>query len=233
MLPWIHGLNLPWGRKSAADTSAPALSIPLSDEGMANTCREFLTGLRFLSRYSAHASVNAADIAKDNLRLLHSNLKSFAHYRQLLSIAQLPTDRQSPFQWLPVVDTDELLAGVLTVHRGHRIRLITREKSQNDSEGDAYCMLLDLSGKATVTHYLTGADGRETPGMQLALRAGHVSLIAPQDTGEAHLRATSQQCTLLYVRVPLRQFTAEVPTAKAEQHRTARVFELDHRHTAA
>jgi hypothetical protein len=100
--------------------SLNGLSITVAD----NTRRafsEFTTGMRMLHKHSIHHSYDVASIARQNLKLLHTNLTADPQYRHTVAKIRSGALKSSQKVYLPLFGDDEISSGLLYLPAGHSV----------------------------------------------------------------------------------------------------------------
>ena len=107
------------GGKQKSD-GLSGLAINLGDASL-RSFKEFSTGMLMLHKYSSHNSSNVQEITRQNLKLLHTNLKSDAEYRKVVNSIRSRTTASPQWAWIPLLCNADLDAGLLYIPLGQSV----------------------------------------------------------------------------------------------------------------
>lgn len=96
------------------------LSITL-DEHSQRAFSEFATGMQMLHKHSIHHDFNVATIARQNLKLLNTNLSENPVYRNTIAKIRSGAVTSNHWAWLPLFNNDSVNAGLLYLPAGHAV----------------------------------------------------------------------------------------------------------------
>ncbi|KPJ97043.1 MAG: hypothetical protein AMJ55_00580 [Gammaproteobacteria bacterium SG8_15] len=96
------------------------LSITLDDNAQ-RAFTEFTTGMRMLHKHSTRHGFNLASIARQNLKLLHTNLGASQAYRKTIQKIRSGMVSSNHWAWLPLAENDGITCGLLYVPAGHTV----------------------------------------------------------------------------------------------------------------
>lgn len=96
------------------------LTISLGDASL-RSFKEFFTGMLMLHKYSSHNSSDVQEITRQNLKLLHTNLKSDAEYRKIFNKIRSRAISSPQWAWIPLLCNAELDAGLLYIPAGQSV----------------------------------------------------------------------------------------------------------------
>lgn len=96
------------------------LSIALDDHSQ-RAFSEFATGMQMLHKHSIHHDFNVAAIARENLKLLHTNLSVNPLYRNTITRIRSGAVTSNHWAWLPLFNDDSINAGLLYLPAGHNV----------------------------------------------------------------------------------------------------------------
>ena len=96
------------------------LSITLDDNGQ-RAFTEFTTGMRMLHKHSTRHGFNLASIARQNLKLLHTNLGATQVYKKTIHKIRSGRVNSNHWAWLPLADNDGITCGLLYLPAGHTV----------------------------------------------------------------------------------------------------------------
>ena len=82
---------------------------------------EFSTGMQMLHKHSAHNSFNIVTISEQNLKLLHSNLKTNQAYKRTISQIRTRAVESNHWAWLPLFSNQDISAGLIYLPAGHTV----------------------------------------------------------------------------------------------------------------
>ena len=82
---------------------------------------EFSTGMQMLHKHSAHNSSNLATVSEQNLKLLHSNLKTHQAYKNIIAQIRSRAVESSHWAWLPLISNQDISAGLIYLPAGHTV----------------------------------------------------------------------------------------------------------------
>ncbi|MCI0507923.1 MAG: hypothetical protein L0Z73_17695 [Gammaproteobacteria bacterium] len=94
------------------------LSISL-DDNATRAFSEFITGMRMLHKHSIHHGCSIAAITRQNLKLLQTNLNATKAYRNTIRRIRSNAVRSNHWAWLPLVNNEDINAGLLYLPTGH------------------------------------------------------------------------------------------------------------------
>lgn len=96
------------------------LSITLDDNAR-RAISEFTTGMRMLHKHSSSHGFNIATVARQNLKLLHTNLSASNEYRKAISMIRFGKVSSHHWTWVPLSNDDEIASGLLYLPDGHTV----------------------------------------------------------------------------------------------------------------
>ncbi|HEY5603228.1 MAG TPA: hypothetical protein VIM41_08980 [Gammaproteobacteria bacterium] len=100
------------------------LSIALSDNAL-RAFTEFTIGMRMLHKHSIHHGFSVANITRQNLKLLHTNLNATPAYRETIAKIRSRAVTSNHWAWLPLLANKEINAGLLYLPAGHSVTPFT------------------------------------------------------------------------------------------------------------
>ena len=75
--------------------------------------REFSTGMKMLYKYGSHNPCNISSITRQNLKLLHTNLKANPSFRKSITAIKFNASDSQPATWMPLVNDENIGASIL------------------------------------------------------------------------------------------------------------------------
>lgn len=201
------------------DDGINGLSLTLSEASL-RSFNEFATGMRMLHKYSSHISSNVQEITRQNLKLLHSNLKADAQYRKTISQIRTGKLHAPQWAWIPLLSNNELDAGLLYIPGGQSVapqkpgaNLTIRDNALHApfarvASQHTHCQLyLNLAGNPVVEHrnpvtaQLAPAFAKNTPIESLCLRNSD-SFAGQSGINDVHrIGAPQHTCLLLNINL--------------------------------
>ena len=82
---------------------------------------EFSTGMQMLHKHSAHNSFNVVTVSEQNLKLLHSNLKTNQAYKKTITQIRSRAVESNHWAWLPLFSNQDISAGLIYLPAGHTV----------------------------------------------------------------------------------------------------------------
>jgi hypothetical protein len=102
------------------DVNLNELSIALDDNAQ-RAFTEFTTGMRMLHKHSTRHGFNLASIARQNLKLLHTNLGVSQVYRKTIQKIRSGRVSSNHWAWLPLAENDGITCALLYVPASHTV----------------------------------------------------------------------------------------------------------------
>ncbi|WP_455201958.1 hypothetical protein [Kaarinaea lacus] len=106
------------GRKNAINLNDFRIEL---DSNAQRAFAEFSTGMQMLYKHSVHNSFNVATVTEQNLKLLHSNLKSNQAYKKTISQIRSRSVESNHWAWLPLFSDQDISAGLIYLPAGHTV----------------------------------------------------------------------------------------------------------------
>jgi len=97
-----------------------SLAIKL-DDSTRRVVDEFNTGMRMLHKHSVHNTCDVLAITRQNMKLLHTNLKADSTYRRTISLIRSNLDSLTHWSWIPLLENKDLNAGLLYLAPGNSV----------------------------------------------------------------------------------------------------------------
>ena len=111
-------LSIQGARKNTVNLND--LTINLDDQSQ-RAFSEFSTGMRMLHKHSIHHDFDMAAIARQNLKLLHTNLSANKNYRNTIAKVRSGSVTSHNWAWLPLYNNEIVNAGFLYLPAGHAV----------------------------------------------------------------------------------------------------------------
>ena len=104
--------------KTGIDLST--FEILLDDSGK-RTFTEFNTGMKMLYKHALHNDCDIQDISRQNLKLLHNNLKQSRSYRTGINDLSASSIESPQWSWIPLFEREDIRAGLLYLVHGKSV----------------------------------------------------------------------------------------------------------------
>ena len=82
---------------------------------------EFSTGMQMLHKHSVHNSFNVVTVTEQNLKLLHSNLKTNQAYKRTIAQIRSRSVESNHWAWLPLFSNQDISSGLIYLPAGHTV----------------------------------------------------------------------------------------------------------------
>jgi len=93
----------------------------LLDDNAKRAFAEFNTGMKMLHKHGLHNDCNIQDISRQNLKLLHSNLKESKNYRAGINYLTSSSIESPQWSWIPLLEKPDIRAGLLYLVAGKSV----------------------------------------------------------------------------------------------------------------
>jgi len=107
------------GQHKGVDLSQLEVSL---DQHAMRAFEEFNTGMYMLHKHAVHNGCNSQEIAQQNLKLLHTNLKTSKTYRGTINYIRNSRIESPQWNWIPLFDNTGIKAGLLYLAAGNMVR---------------------------------------------------------------------------------------------------------------
>jgi len=91
------------------------------DENAKRAFAEFNTGMKMLHKHGLHNDCNIQDISRQNLKLLHGNLKRSENYRNGIRYLSAKNIASPQWSWIPLIERTDIRAGLLYLAAGKSV----------------------------------------------------------------------------------------------------------------
>jgi len=187
-----------------ARANVSKLSITL-DENAQRIFTEFSTGMKMLHLHGSRNPCNTTKITNQNLKLLHTNLKSNKSYRKAISDIRNNAVDTEHWAWLPLISNADIEANMLFLPAGTSISsLVTGQNGVLQQQAPE--SHLDAS---TQKHHYVSLLGytefdisRQNRTSSILLRSGDVFAETNEEVRVKHLRAMKGNSLILNIHLP-------------------------------
>lgn len=194
------------------------------DDNAQRSFYEFSTGMKMLYQHGSRNPCNISHIAYQNLKLLHSNLKSNRSFRRGLSTIRENSVTNQRWAWLPLVSNSEISAGLIYIPAQKSVTPNTKSASLTMRGNELHAPFSSATEFPQARQLYLSLMGDVEIELHSDITTSHVTLKHGEAFSKPHgstvvnrITSAEESCLLLNVQLPVQlpcHYPNQLPTQK-------------------
>jgi hypothetical protein len=180
------------------------------DDNAQRSFYEFSTGMKMLYQHGSRNPCNINQIAYQNLKLLHSNLKSNHSFRRGLSAIRENSMANQRWDWLPLVSNSDISAGLIYLPAHQSVTPNQKSASLTMRGNELHAPFPDATEFSKARQLYLSLIGDVNVDLYSDITASNVILKQGEAFTKAHgssvvkrISASEESCLVLDVQLPV------------------------------